>query len=393
MGPPSKPADRGSDPLVGSKGKTDINKLGDPLAQAGINLEEEERNLTSSNFYARQSDSNGRTTQAVVAGTGQGNGPEASGPKELSEQERLDRAQRIENYEAGRWAQNPLWDPFLNGGVLEKKLVKASQAQSVSTSREGIFYPSKNTAAQKTAVRGESGQMQIIDQGQTILDPAPGKNIADVIKMISLATRQHLAGIMEHAGRLAYERRVHSAGVVPDEWKPVALLPPNSKPAAGSTASKSVKRKCYDLYYRLLTLQAHLMKWMKNSPNQLLINWSPCSRKKPIGIRLQNRLGLRNASNGSKAKPAILALLALLALLAPIPTPRLRRRRLVGLLRLSLRNASRRRIARLLTSSITPRKSATNPTERPGWLLVLKASSPKSTDGSPVARLLPLQRD
>ncbi len=246
MGPPSRPADKA----------TDIRTLEDPLAGTGVNLDEEERNLTNSTYYSQQKGPNASFgSQRTSFGPGSGGSsferPGSSGHQNGHEEttEELQRRKQAEaNFRAGRWAQHPLWDAFLQGDPLEKKLNKCSYENGIKSPKDGLFYATTGqTRPQTTRVTGHDGASQIIDRGQTILSTESGDVLGDIMKLVSLATKDRITGLLDHSARLACERRDHSAGRVPTEWKTVAITSPAPlivpQSAASAAVSTSLKRE------------------------------------------------------------------------------------------------------------------------------------------------------
>jgi hypothetical protein len=266
MGPPSRPADKA----------TDIRSLEDPLAGTGVNLDEEERNLTTSTYYSQQAGANvsfGSLGGSFGTSSGSnsferpGSSGQVNGHKETPE-ELQRRTQAEADFRAGRWAQHPLWDAFLQGDPLEKRLNKHTYENGIKSPKEGLFYATKaQSRPQTTRVAGHDGATQIIDRGQTILSTESGDALGDIMKLISLATRDRVTGLLEHSGRLACERRDHSAGRIPTDWKAVAIAapaPPLVSQSAGSLpASTSLKREhlrpqvCWDMLTRSRNLFAN----------------------------------------------------------------------------------------------------------------------------------------
>lgn len=246
MGPPSRPADK----------TTDIRSLEDPLAGTGVNLDEEERNLTNSTYYSQQSgmnvsfDSQGSSFGPSPAGdsferpgaAGYLNGHDET-PEELQR-----RTESEANFRAARWAQHPLWDAFLQGDPLEKKLNKCAYENGIKSPKDGLFYATKShTRPQTTRVTGQDGASQIIDRGQAILSADSGDALGDMMKLLVLATKDRITGLLDHSGRLACERRDHSTGRIPVEWKTMAIThptPPVVPQSAGTpAATTSLKRE------------------------------------------------------------------------------------------------------------------------------------------------------
>lgn len=303
MGPPSRPADKG----------TDIRTLEDPLAGTGVNLDEEERNLTNSAYYSSQPG-----PQASFGSQGTSFGPSSSGTSfdqpgsggylNVHEERPEDfqrRRQAEADFRAGRWAQHPLWDAFLQGDPLEKRLNKCAYENGIKSPKDGLFYATKGqTRPQTTRVTGHDGASQIIDRGQTILSTESGDALGDIMKLVSLATKDRVTGLLDHAARLACERRDHSAGRIPTEWKTVAVAahasPAASQAAAGVPASPSLKRKHiptaqFSAYAD--PVQEHSRKWMKNSLSAQLTALSQSFRKSRMPIALPSRLGWLSVPN------------------------------------------------------------------------------------------------
>jgi hypothetical protein len=254
MGPPSRPADKA----------TDIRTLEDPLAGTGVNLDEEERILTNPTYYTQQQglDASFGSQSTSFGPSSGGNSFEPPGPSghqnghEESTEDFQRRRQADADFRAGRWAQHPLWDAFLQGDALEKKVNKCSYENGINSPKDGLFYAMKaQSRPQTTRVTGHDGASQIINRGQTILSTESGDVLGDIMKLLSLATKERVTGLLDHSARLACERRDHSSGRIPTEWKTVAVASPapvdEPQPAGGSTASKSLKRELF-LWLNLL---------------------------------------------------------------------------------------------------------------------------------------------
>ena len=195
---------------------TDIDILEDPLAGTSVNLDEEERILTTSIFYAQQ-------------GPLQQDNHEGSTVK-------LQRKAKVEaDFSAGRWAQHPLWDAFLQGDTLVQKLDKCSHQNSIKMPNDGLFYASKaQSRPQITRVIGHDGASQII------------------ITLLSLAAKEQVTGLIDYSARLACERRDHSSGRIPTDWKMVASASPMPLDESQSAGTQSLKRELF-LWLNLLT--------------------------------------------------------------------------------------------------------------------------------------------
>lgn len=240
MGPPLRP--------VVDKA-TDIRSLEDNLAGTGVNLDEEERQLTATSFpsFGHPTPGSSFLSQNTSFGTNSTNGsferPGSSGRadgvynygtnnynvqasgEQLTPEEIERRKENQANWQAGRHSQHPLWQMFLAGDPLERKLNERSYENNIKSSKEGLFYATKGGPPQRTRVNGLDGASQIIDQGETILGTNQGDLLSDIMKLISLAAKERVTGILDQSARLAQERRDHSKGRVPTEWKSVAVMP------------------------------------------------------------------------------------------------------------------------------------------------------------------------
>ena len=265
MGPPSRPFDK----------TTDIRTLEDPLAGTGVNIDDEERNLTAAPFPSYSQPTPGSSFQShsasfnTVSTTGsfeipspsghhdpaygQGSAPHTiafghSDVEQFTPAEDQRRKEVEDNWRAGRQTQHPLWNAFLQGDPLERRLNERSYEHGIKSPKEGLFYASKsdNRPPPRTKVEGLDGAVQIIDKGQTIISTVSGDVLSDIMKLISLATKERVTGLLDLSGRLAQERRHHSTGRVPKEWDSVAAvagaLVLESDSAGSPAAADSLKR-------------------------------------------------------------------------------------------------------------------------------------------------------
>jgi hypothetical protein len=262
MGPPSRPVEKA----------TDIRSLEDTLAGTGVNIDEEERNLTATSFpsfgqrtpgssfqthntsFGTNStngsfeNSQGPTGEAGGYGYGANSYPNQASAEQLTPEEIQRRKENQANWDAARHSQHGLWKMFLAGDPLERRLNDRAYEQGVKTPKDGLYYATKgiDRPPQRTLVNGLDGASQIIDQGETIIHSREGQTLGDVLKLISLAAKERMTGLVDLSARLAQERRDHSKGRVPTEWKSVAAVPATSSTgeeiATGPAAAPSLKR-------------------------------------------------------------------------------------------------------------------------------------------------------
>lgn len=265
MGPPSRPVEKA----------TDIRSLEDTLAGTGVNIDEEERNLTASSFpslgprtpslsfqtqtasFGTNSTNGSFENSPGTAGEGRGYGygalsyPDPSGAEQLTAEEIQRRKENQAHWEAARHSQHGLWKMFLAADPLERRLNDRAYDHGIKTPKDGLYYATKgiNHPPQRTLVNGLDGASQIIDQGETIIHSREGQVLGDILKLISLAAKERMTGLVDLSARLAHERRDHSNGRVPTEWKSVAAVPATSATgedaatgAAAAAAAAPLKR-------------------------------------------------------------------------------------------------------------------------------------------------------
>ena len=270
MGPPSRPVDKA----------TDIRTLEDPLAGTGVNIDDEERNLTAtaypsfghstpnSSFLSHStsfgtsstSESLDRPSSAGRQDSISSYGPNGyqvqSSTDQLTTEEIERRKENQADWQAARHRQHALWQMFLQGDPLERLLNQKCYEHGIKSPKDGLYYATKgiDRPPQRTRVVGLDGASQIIDQGQTILSTQSGDTLGDLMKLISLAAKDRMTGIVDLSGRLAQERRDHSDGRVPTGWKSVAAVPTATSPgperASSPVSAPSLKRMAFNLVIR-----------------------------------------------------------------------------------------------------------------------------------------------
>lgn len=273
MPPPQRPAER---PDKKGANQEDFN---DALAGAGINLEDENRELARADYFgglSSQSNTfgrnlpNGQIQPSQVPGI---DSMDDSFSEELTREERQRRVEERADWEASRQTQNPLWDMFLYGGNLNEKIRKISLNEHLVDPQSGVLVNTQRNAPPPTVrVNGLEGATRVIDRGQAILDTGPkADRLGEIMKLVCLATKTRLTGLLNASARLAIERRQHSKGKVPTEWEDIAALPkpaadPEDGDAAGSGANalKRMYRNLTSLTW-LTRRQEHISKPMVKS--------------------------------------------------------------------------------------------------------------------------------
>ncbi|OAP64368.1 hypothetical protein AYL99_00340 [Fonsecaea erecta] len=251
MPPPQRPPDKAED-----------RNYEDILVGTGINIEEEARMLVQNDYFG------GSTPRTATSGSfeyqnnsfprpGSSGGATASQEEpgegltqehQPSEEEMKERIEARADWEASRYSQYPLWDMFLLGGALNEKIRNISITEHLVDPQSGVLVNTqKHMPPPMVRVNGLEGASRVIDKGQAILDTGQkGERLSDIMKVISLATRARMTGLLSASSRLAKERRQHSAGKVPEEWQDIAVQakPATDVPdgAASPAASSSLKR-------------------------------------------------------------------------------------------------------------------------------------------------------
>jgi hypothetical protein len=243
MGPPSRPAvDK----------PTDINELGDVMANSGIDLREEEAALSFNFARAQQRREGGygatsgapnhtapRENYYMQNTPGDRNSFYGSGtfnqateaptksPEDLAAEARkkaLRQKAEIHSYH--------LNDPFLYPKVLIHDLKKQASAMSVVIPSRGHYNPQARPGAppRELLVQGpdKNWVMKSVTSEELLDVESP---YAEILALISLAAQERIRGLVEDAAALAKGRRMGSHGVVPLELADIAT---------GSGASESV---------------------------------------------------------------------------------------------------------------------------------------------------------
>ncbi|KAL2426702.1 hypothetical protein ABEF94_012567 [Exophiala dermatitidis] len=233
MPPPQRPTD-----------KTEDRNYEDILSGTGINIEEEARMLVRPDYLggavpkpsARQQPGtfdyqSNSFSQAASNGAAPASKPESGGGQDSSQQyqptteEIKQREEARADWEAARHSQHPLWDLFLLGGALNERIRNISITEHLIDPQSGVLVNTQKHAPPPTVrVNGLEGASRIIDKGQAILDTGQkGERLSDIMKVISLATKARMTGLVSAASRLALERQLHSKGKVPEEWQDIAV--------------------------------------------------------------------------------------------------------------------------------------------------------------------------
>ena len=256
MPPPSRPPDK-------EKG-TDIRTIEDSLAGTGVNIDDEERALTTfgaSSFpptngvtsfgsqpsFGANGTSFGRagsinrdvTVTGIDSQSTQDTATTALDVQSAEDAVRLEN-ERANYAAAGRRAYE-LTDPFLLGDAMERKLNIRAYENGIKSPKDGLYHARKdpNRPLQKMQVVAPDGTVRVIDQGQTILNSDSGTTLVNLMDLISLACKARMTGVLDLAARLAKERRDFANGRVPDEWADIAEPPER---ASSPSAAQGVKR-------------------------------------------------------------------------------------------------------------------------------------------------------
>lgn len=260
MAPPQRPAEK----------PAEDRNYDDILAGTGINIEEEARSLTRPDYFgppATQASFSSRSGSFDYTGNTFGR-PGSSGTpfgsqtpggfdqndlgKQPSAEEKAERDSARADWEAARHTQHPLWDMFLYGGDLNDKVRRISTNEHLFDTQSGVMVNTQKQGPPPSArVNGLEGATRVIDRGQAILDTGQkGERLSDILKLICLATKSRLTGLLNTSARLSLERREHSNGKIPTEWESIAVQskaltdgPENAHSPSGSSGLKSMLSK------------------------------------------------------------------------------------------------------------------------------------------------------
>lgn len=230
----------------------------DVLAGTGVNVEEEERALSRPDYYSRNSFQNTPFNRQGPPGypytqmspNGLMPGPQDARPQpnlpEPSPEEKRQRQEERADWDAGRHSQNPLWDMFLYGSTLNDRIRKISLRERLADPQSGVLVNTQKSGPPPIArVNGLEGATRVIDRGQAILDSEnKGQRLSEIMKLICLATKTRLTGLVNASARLSLERRQHSKGLAPTEWEDIAVTPrATSLPADAAEKLTPLKRE------------------------------------------------------------------------------------------------------------------------------------------------------
>lgn len=240
MGPPSRPAEK--------EKPTDTAELTDVLASSGIDVREEEAELTRS--YAPPSihqtqkpqqlhlnTSFAQTAPGTISPAASFNEPSQHGQKPLQSsfygsdasnqppapykpvEVPTEEEKQEEDTNLSRRAQYHLQSPFLATQAVERKLQKRGVELGVRIPIDGVLNAVPGHA-RPVEVTGPDNS-SVVRNGNTLLSlDAP---LVDIISLLSLSCEQRLRTVVDNSAALANNRRNHSHGVVPPEWSDLAV--------------------------------------------------------------------------------------------------------------------------------------------------------------------------
>ncbi|KIV97381.1 hypothetical protein, variant [Exophiala mesophila] len=256
MAPPQRPVDKPEKP--GDRNYEDI------LSGTGINIEEEARMLSRPDYYANSAQNSFQSRPGFDSRANSFTAPGSQGEGTAMSLDQLDGQPPIPSYqptaeelksrgeqrldwEAARHSQHPLWDMFLLGGALNEKIRNISISEHLVDPQSGVLVNTQKVGPPPVVrVNGLEAASRVIDRGQAILDTGQkGERLSEIMKIVSLATRARLTGLISSASRISRERQDHAKGKIPDEWQDIAVpikaptdLPEGMVSPAGSSSLK-----------------------------------------------------------------------------------------------------------------------------------------------------------
>ena len=227
MGPPERP-----------KKDTDMNDLNDMVTASGIDLREEENYMASTyRFGSSQSTSFGSTSTITYSpnnsfggwqqgnygsyGALQGVGPfsQPAIPQKSVEELVKEQHQRAARQQADEQARH-LRDPFLNVGNVRNRLQLLTYQNNVRYTTDGRLNQSDRPRIFGSSVVGAEGVG--IVQAHTASQIHESSQLADILSLLSLSTKEYIRDTLEDAVAIARSRRQHSRGVVPADFADIA---------------------------------------------------------------------------------------------------------------------------------------------------------------------------
>ncbi|EKG12613.1 Transcription initiation factor TFIID component TAF4 [Macrophomina phaseolina MS6] len=263
MGPPQRPADKQDKPE--KEKATDINDLSDVIGASGIDLREEENYLAQT--YQNQHQNNSFNTSfsqspatlspnnsfnALSQGSFgnypafQGAGPVSQPPvSQKTVEEELFEKHKAAARALAEKSQQELNDPFCRGNTIRHKIGRHTYEQGVKFNVDGLYDRINKDQPQGvngTQAAGPDGTGVVKAQAAALLDSnAP---LAEILTLLSLATKERLRGILEDSYALSRARQLSSHGVVPPDFADIATG--NGAPKSTTAVPTSVTKTAWD---------------------------------------------------------------------------------------------------------------------------------------------------
>ncbi|KAF2143427.1 uncharacterized protein K452DRAFT_225556 [Aplosporella prunicola CBS 121167] len=266
MGPPQRPAEKEKKQEERPDKATDINDLSDVIGASGIDLREEEnylaqtyqnqhQNASFSSSFAQSpatlspNNSFNALSQGSFGSYGafQGSGPvsQPTVPQKTVEDELYEKHKAAARALSER-SQRELNDPFLRGNCVRQKLGGRAYEHGVQINVEGLFdkLPDAPRGVNATQAKGPDGSGMVKAQAQALLDhSAP---FAEILSLLSLATKERLRGVMEDSYALSRARQLGTHGTVPPDFSNIAVGHDASQPQSTTQVPSSVTKSSWD---------------------------------------------------------------------------------------------------------------------------------------------------
>ncbi|KAI9797358.1 MAG: hypothetical protein M1833_005538 [Piccolia ochrophora] len=234
MGPPSRPVEKA----------TDTAELTDVIAQSGINIRDEEKNLTeyfphesaqvNGAFPSNRAAYNSNSTRDGIPSPYSNNlndftQQNLAGPTPFHASQAAVSTQSPEEVAQAEWKaalrrqaqsrQYHLNDPFLFANSLRMRASKKAYTNGIRLPQDGFFEQPPQAPPRR--IQGTS----MTDAEGTSITSVKAKfrlagevPLAEILTLLSLATAERIRGLVEDAAALAKGRRAGSHGHVPPEW-------------------------------------------------------------------------------------------------------------------------------------------------------------------------------
>ncbi|KAI9807040.1 MAG: hypothetical protein M1825_005757 [Sarcosagium campestre] len=319
MGPPSRPSEKA----------TTADELTDVLAQSGIDIRDEERNLTDF-FTHTAAQTNGSfgsnisgasTDHSLSAGNSfnDGSGAALVGQPPFRASHPAGPARHIEQIAKEQWQATRqreqlarslhLNNAFLQTNPLWLRMRKKTYANGITMPKDGIIEPPLQPPANRITTSSMTGadgtSITAVKAKYRLAGEVP---LAEILTIMSLASAERVRSLVEDAASLAKGRISGAHGQITAEWSDVAAA---DNPQQAATTSTSENRPGWES--AVSPMSTNPLKRSHSSANRLPPTPTNTSKPAQAGFTLPNEFARclrttstqeRSIEEGRKAKRA-----------------------------------------------------------------------------------------